>query len=104
MFRKDAVIYAGQIVEYGSLEDIFEHAKHPYTKGLFGSIPSLDKEVDRLNPIIGLMPDPADLPTGCKFHPRCDFACEDCKNIEPDLKETQLSHSVRCLRVARGDI
>ena len=60
-----AIMYAGEIVEYGSLEDIFDHTAHPYTKGLFNSIPSLDKDTERLQPIQGLMPDPATLPVGC---------------------------------------
>ena len=62
-----AIIYAGEIVEYGLLEHIFENTRHPYTIGLFGSIPSLVKDVDRLSPIKGLMPDPAALPAGCRF-------------------------------------
>ena len=68
---KVAIMYAGEIVEYGSLEDIFEHTAHPYTEGLFSSLPSLENDVHRLKPIQGLMPDPANLPDGCKFHPRC---------------------------------
>ena len=71
---KVAIMYAGEIVEYGSLEDIFEHTAHPYTEGLFGSLPSLENDVHRLKPIQGLMPDPANLPDGCKFHPRCPYA------------------------------
>ena len=61
---KVAIMYAGEIVEYGSLEDIFEHTAHPYTEGLFGSLPSLENDVHRLKPIQGLMPDPANLPDG----------------------------------------
>jgi peptide/nickel transport system ATP-binding protein len=99
-----AIMYAGQLVEYGSLEHIFDNPKHPYTKGLFGSLPSLDKDVDRLNPIKGLMPDPANLPGGCKFHTRCDFTCEDCKGTQPAYIEVEKGHFVRCLRVERGEI
>jgi peptide/nickel transport system ATP-binding protein len=99
-----AIMYAGQIVEYGSLGHIFDNPRHPYTKGLFESLPSLDKDVDRLNPIKGLMPDPANLPSGCKFHTRCDHVCEDCKVTEPAYKEVEPGHSVRCLRVERGEI
>ncbi len=62
-----AIMYAGQIVEIGSLEDIYDHTMHPYTKGLFGSLPDLNSKVDRLTPIVGLMPDPTHLPTGCPF-------------------------------------
>ena len=66
-----AIIYAGEIVEYGNLADIFENARHPYTVGLFGCIPNIDKDVHRLKPIEGLMPDPMNLPDGCPFHDRC---------------------------------
>ena len=69
-----AIMYAGKIVETGSLEDIFDHTAHPYTIGLFHSIPSLEKDTHRLQPIAGLMPDPANLPSGCAFHPRCPYA------------------------------
>jgi peptide/nickel transport system ATP-binding protein len=99
-----AIMYAGQLVEFGSLEHIFDNPKHPYTKGLFASLPSLDKDVDRLNPIKGLMPDPASLPSGCKFHTRCDYICEDCKLKEPANLEIEKGHFVRCLRVERGEI
>jgi peptide/nickel transport system ATP-binding protein len=69
--EKVAIMYAGEIIELGTVEDIFDRARHPYTIGLFGSIPDLDKERDRLTPIIGLMPDPTELPNGCNFAPRC---------------------------------
>jgi peptide/nickel transport system ATP-binding protein len=94
---KVAIMYAGQIVEYGSLADIFHHVSHPYTVGLFGSLPSLDKDVDRLKPIPGLMPDPSNLPKGCKFHPRCTMAWDECSEIEPELYEIQPGHCARCL-------
>ncbi|MCL2166137.1 MAG: ABC transporter ATP-binding protein [Clostridiales bacterium] len=99
-----AIMYAGEIVEYGSLAQIFRNALHPYTIGLFGSIPSLDKDVDRLNPIQGLMPDPADLPEGCKFHERCNFIDEKCETGELENVEVEPGHFVRCLRVAKGEI
>lgn len=99
---KVAIMYAGEIVEYGNLEHIFENVKHPYTIGLFESIPSLDKDVDRLKPIAGLMPDPANLPNGCKFHPRCPYATERCKDRHPELVEVEPGHRVRCLLVEEG--
>jgi peptide/nickel transport system ATP-binding protein len=99
-----AIMYAGEIVEYGLLSHIFRNAKHPYTVGLFGSIPSLEKDVDRLSPIQGLMPDPADLPTGCKFHERCTHFVEECRTAIPDNTEIEPGHFVRCLRVAKGEI
>ena len=99
-----AIMYAGEIVEYGSLEHIFDNPRHPYTKGLFGSIPSLEKDVKRLSPIRGLMPDPANLPEGCKFHDRCEYACEKCKQKAPELKEVEPGHLVLCTRVHEGEI
>lgn len=92
-----AVMYAGEIVESGSLADIFEATAHPYTVGLFQSIPSLDEDVDMLKPIPGLMPDPTDLPKGCKFHPRCPRATERCAQINPSVVELSPGHEVRCL-------
>ena len=97
---KVAIMYAGEIVEYGSLEDIFERTAHPYTEGLFGSLPSLDADVHRLKPIQGLMPDPANLPEGCKFHPRCPYAQEQCRQTEPALRELSSGHLCRCHRCA----
>jgi peptide/nickel transport system ATP-binding protein len=94
---KVAIMYAGEIVEYGPIEKIFEETKHPYTEGLFGSIPNLDHEVERLNPIKGLMPDPTNLPTGCKFHPRCPYATELCAKREPIVTDLGNGHKVKCL-------
>jgi len=91
-----AVMYAGEIVEYGSLEDIFDRTAHPYAVSLFGALPSLDKKVDRLNPIQGLVPDPANLPEGCKFHPRCPMATDRCRCEEPPVVELSDGHTVRC--------
>ena len=82
---KVAVMYAGEIIEYGSVEDLFTGENHhPYTEGLFGSIPNLELEEDRLHPIEGMMPDPTDLPSGCAFSPRCPKCMEKCKQIHPD--------------------
>ena len=93
---KVAIMYAGEIVEYGTLEDIFEHTAHPYTVGLFNSLPSLDAQVERLKPISGLMPDPANLPEGCKFHPRCPHATERCAAAVPPVMELTPGHICRC--------
>lgn len=95
---KVAIMYAGQIMEYGSLEDIYNNVSHPYTKGLFGSLPSLSAKTHRLNPIAGLMPDPANLPEGCPFHPRCPEKCERCERIAPENVEVAPGHFVRCHR------
>lgn len=81
---KVAIMYAGEIIEKGTARDIFEGEKHhPYTQGLFGSIPDLEVEARRLSPIEGLMPDPTNLPPGCKFHPRCKSCMEICKTEHP---------------------
>ena len=97
--QKVAVMYAGEIVEYGSLRDIFKETSHPYTMGLFRSIPSLTRKEKRLNPIDGLMPDPASLPGGCCFHPRCPYADETCRSCHPDLSDAGNGHKVRCFHL-----
>lgn len=96
---KVAIMYAGEIVEFGTLEDIFHHRSHPYTEGLFGSIPSLSEDVERLEPIKGLAPNPAQLPGGCKFHPRCKYATEKCSQLDPAAHEITPGHVVRCHRL-----
>ena len=93
---KVAIMYAGEIVECGPIEDIFNHTAHPYTVGLFNSLPNLDNDVRRLKPIRGLMPDPANLPKGCKFNPRCPYADEQCQNEQPELRELTPGHFCRC--------
>lgn len=93
-----AIIYAGRIVETGNLYDIFKNPQHPYTVGLLDSIPSLTKETKRLNPIKGLMPDPTNLPSGCPFAPRCNYASSECSAAVPELEESGSRHFVRCIR------
>ena len=93
---KVAIMYAGEIVESGSLEDIFLHTAHPYTKGLFESIPSLKKDTKRLKPIKGLMPDPRSLPEGCSFWPRCPYARKECISHDPQPVEIVDGHFVKC--------
>ncbi|MET4695100.1 ABC transporter ATP-binding protein [Endozoicomonas lisbonensis] len=80
---KVAIMYAGEIVESGPIRDVYKNTQHPYTRGLFGSIPDLNKNADRLIPIKGLMPDPTHLPEGCKFHPRCPDATALCGKVSP---------------------
>ena len=92
-----AIIYAGEVVEYGSLDHIYRNPQHPYTNGLFGSLPDVNKDVEFLSPIEGLMPDPADLPKGCRFNPRCKYACPQCSEQAPAFTETEPGHFVRCL-------
>ncbi|MGN0316132.1 MAG: ABC transporter ATP-binding protein [Fusicatenibacter sp.] len=93
-----AVVYAGEVVEYGSREDLFDHASHPYTIGLFGALPDLSKNVHRLSPVEGLPPDPSNLPKGCSFAPRCPHATEKCKREPVAMKEISPKHYVRCIR------
>lgn len=94
--EKVAIIYAGEIVEMGSLVDIYDETKHPYTKGLFGSLPSMNTKNKRLNPIKGLMPDPINLPLGCPFYPRCSAAMDICKDQKPLTIEVSKGHFVKC--------
>lgn len=93
-----AVIYAGQVVESGTVRDVFKNMKHPYTQGLFSSIPHIGKDTRRLTPIQGLMPDPTKLPQGCKFSTRCTCATERCRLEEPELTEVEneQGHKTRC--------
>lgn len=95
---KVAIMYAGRIIEFGTLEDIYRHPTHPYTLGLFGSIPKLDQKIRRLTPIKGLMPDPTNLPEGCAFAPRCNHACEACHHTPPQTEKINDTHAVACLR------
>lgn len=93
---KVGIMYAGEMVEYGTLKDIFTgEVHHPYTKGLFGSIPSLTEESRRLHPIEGLMPDPTEKPAGCRFAPRCTKCMEQCKKQAPKVYEKN-GHQIRC--------
>lgn len=92
-----AVVYAGEIVEYGTLEQIFEEPQHPYTRGLFDAIPKMTTDVDRLSPIFGAPPDPTNLPKGCKFAPRCPYATEMC-NSPVAVQTLENGHQFKCNR------
>ena len=93
-----AIIYAGEIVEYGSLRQVYKNVLHPYTEGLFGSVPSLETNARRLAAIEGMMPDPTALPKGCKFVDRCKYATDRCRKEQPQLLELEDGHKVRCFR------
>lgn len=93
-----AVCYAGEIVEYGSAEEIFDNPSHPYTVGLFNSLPDMSGARERLEPIKGMMPDPTDLPVGCSFSERCPYATDACRESKPQLDEIGGTHRVRCFR------
>ena len=91
-----AIMYAGELIEVGTAEDIFCAEKHhPYTVGLFGSIPNLNVKVDRLSPIPGLMPDPTNLPEGCPFAPRCNKCMPICEKQKPGVYQDG-EHQIRC--------
>ena len=101
---KVAVMYAGEIIESGTMEDIFGDSRHhPYTDGLFGSIPNLESGTERLNPINGLMPVPTALPEGCKFHPRCPHAGRRCRRECPE-PFVDGSHMVMCHLLNKGGV
>lgn len=94
-----AVIYAGQIIEYGTKEQIFDHPTHPYTIGLFGAIPNMNEDVEWLSPIEGLPPDPSNLPEGCAFYPRCSYASEKCRKEPIGVFITEDGHQCRCCHI-----
>lgn len=99
-----AVMYAGRIVEKGTVDDVFNSMRHPYTEGLFNSLPNLKEQGEMLEPIKGLMPDPADLPPGCTFAPRCPYADAHCSESVPQLEAVDGSstHFVACHAYARA--
>jgi oligopeptide/dipeptide ABC transporter ATP-binding protein len=98
------VMYAGRVVEEGAARELFACACHPYTKGLLASLPQAESGRVRLVPIPGAPPDPAALPPGCAFHPRCEFAVDRCRDAVPDLVELVPGHSCACVRATSGEI
>ena len=92
-----AIMYAGNIVEYAGKRELYKNPRHPYTIGLFNSLPDIKKDEDSLKPIHGLMPDPRDLPSGCPFHPRCDMAKPECSTTVPPNVKVGENHTVKCL-------
>ena len=91
-----AVMYAGQIIESGTLEDVFNNTMHPYTEGLFNSLPDLENREAELKPIPGLMPDPTKLPVGCTFAPRCQYATAACIKERPVPRKVGETHTFLC--------
>ncbi len=91
-----SIMYAGSSLEYGDVERIYNNPLHPYTVGLFNSIPSLDEDKDKLDVIPGTPPDPSNLPSGCRFHPRCSKCMEICKKETPKSIEVEKGHFVSC--------
>lgn len=92
---KVAIMYAGEILEFGEIAEIFKNPLHPYTNGLFNAIPSLNKKVHRLQSIPGLTPNPAALPKGCPFEERCTYKMEVCKENKPQMIGDE-KHKVAC--------
>lgn len=97
-----AIMYCGEIVEYGTLRDIYKSPRHPYTIGLFGSIPDLETESKRLKPISGIVPDPSELPEGCRFSNRCDRALPACADSPAPVVYFSESHMARCHLLKEG--
>lgn len=98
-----AIMYAGRIVEQGTLHQIFDETLHPYTEGLFNSLPNINNRVQKLKPIRGLMPDPSKLPEGCAFAPRCPYACAACRERQPERHVRADGHAVWCTRYEETD-
>ncbi len=98
MCDRCAVMYAGELVEVGTVEQIFDNPQHPYTKALFRSLPSLEKDTERLEVIQGLVPNPADLPSHCSFCERCTEKCSKCAQLDPGVTEVEPGHIVKCLK------
>jgi len=94
---KVAIMYAGNVVEFAEKRELFLNPKHPYTIGLFNSIPDIDKDEESLKPIKGIMPDPTALPPGCPFYPRCDAAKPECADKAPVSADIGNNHIVKCL-------
>ena len=105
MAHEVAVMYAGKVVERADVVTLYGKPRHPYTKGLFNSLPQTGaKHGDRLKTIPGNVPNPLDFPIGCRFHNRCAYATDECATTLPPLVELEPNHWVACIRVERGEI
>jgi peptide/nickel transport system ATP-binding protein len=91
-------MYAGEIVERAAVDELFASPQHPYTVGLLGSIPRLDRRASHLATIEGMVPNMARLPAGCRFAARCPFVVDACTNATPQLRELSPGHASRCIR------
>ncbi|HZW58372.1 MAG TPA: ABC transporter ATP-binding protein [Nitrososphaerales archaeon] len=92
------IMYSGELVESAETVDLFSHHFHPYTEALLHAVPDIQVDSDRLLAIQGSVPNPLNLPSGCRFHPRCVYAKEICKSEYPELQHVDPEHSVRCLK------
>jgi oligopeptide/dipeptide ABC transporter, ATP-binding protein, C-terminal domain len=97
-----AIMYAGSVIEYGSVMDIYKDHRHPYTQALFDSIPDIHKEQERLKVISGLAPDPTNIPEGCPFHPRCPYCTDRCRTEQPETVMINETHWAKCFRALEG--
>ena len=97
-----AIMYAGKVVEYGTVREIYKDTAHPYTHALFDSIPSLTEDQEELKVIGGFTPDPTNIPSGCAFHPRCPYATEECSRREPEEISLSPTHKVKCFQFSKG--
>jgi oligopeptide/dipeptide ABC transporter ATP-binding protein len=105
MAHRVAVMYASKVVEHTDVKTLYKKPRHPYTLGLFASLPQVQASREtRLKTIPGTVPNPLEFPSGCKFHPRCPHAIDECALAEPQLVEIEPGHAVACLRVERGEI
>ena len=96
MCDRVAIMYAGKIVEYADMRNALKNPKHPYTKGLLECIPDITNHVRELPYIRGSLPDPSNMPLGCRFNPRCPYSFEECYSTEPELRRVSLNHAVAC--------
>ena len=97
-------MYAGSIIEYGSIGQVFRHPSHPYTRGLFASLPDIHDKKDRLNAMKGVVSDALNLPEGCKFNPRCPCVMERCKLNTPKLIKIKPDHYVACFKKNKMEV
>ena len=95
------VMYAGEVMEEGDVDSLFNNPLHPYTKGLMMSIPRLDQDKKRLYSIKGTVPSLDAMPDGCRFRPRCPEVCDACKNEKPLMTQVKGEHWVRCWKVTK---
>lgn len=93
------VMYAGEVVEVAPIQELFDNPRHPYTRGLISSIPKIHDVVDELYSIEGTVPNPSNMPAGCKFHPRCPLADIECTKVHPELEYVSEKHAKRCIKV-----
>lgn len=98
-----SVVYGGRVVEHGTLQDVFENTKHPYTEGLFNSLPNINNRTSMLKPIPGMMLDPTETPAGCPFAPRCSYATEKCFTTKPPRIDFSDTHYAECHRHEKSD-